>query len=226
MLSNCGAGEDSWDSLGQLGGQTSQFYGKSTLNIHWKEWWWRWSPNTLATQWKVPTHWKRPWYWERLRAGGEGVDRGWDGWSLTQWTWVWANPRRWWRTGKPGMLQFMGSHRVRHDWATEQQMNKSYLWLQRGEIVSFQHAIKWKIIEILHVISFVSHMHCTYSPPQLRPTLYVLDGHVWLVDAVLDNTGCPGCKFSCTTVIWDQDNSQPSNPFPLPVESSHVSSSL
>ena len=61
--------------------------------------------------------------WERLRAGGEGDNRGWDGWmaSLTQQTWVWANSRRWWRTGKPGMLQSMGSQRVRHDWATEQQ---------------------------------------------------------------------------------------------------------
>ena len=60
--------------------------------------------------WKEPTHWKRPWCWERLRAGGEGDDRGWDGWmaSLTQWTWVWANTRRCWRTGKPGMLQSMG----------------------------------------------------------------------------------------------------------------------
>ena len=60
---------------------------------------------------------------ERLKAGGEGDDRGWDGWmaSSTQWTWVWASSGRWWRTGKPGMLQSMGSQRLRHDWATEQQ---------------------------------------------------------------------------------------------------------
>ena len=65
------------------------------------------------------THWKRPWCWERLRAGGEGDDIGWDGWmaSLTQWIWVWVNSRRW--TGRPGMLQFMGLQRVGHDWATE-----------------------------------------------------------------------------------------------------------
>ena len=58
----------------------------------------------------------------RLKAGGEGDDRGWDGWmaSLTQWTWVWASSRRWWGTGKPGMLQSMGLQRVRRDWATEQ----------------------------------------------------------------------------------------------------------
>ena len=69
------------------------------------------------------THWKRPWCWERLKARGEGNNRGWDSWmaSLTQWTWVWANSGRWWRTGKPGTLQFMGLQRVRHNWVTEQQ---------------------------------------------------------------------------------------------------------
>ena len=69
-----------------------------------------WSSNTLATWCKEPIHGKRLWCWERLRTWGEEGDRGWDGWmaSLTQWTWVWANCRRWWRTGKPGMLQFMG----------------------------------------------------------------------------------------------------------------------
>ena len=56
-----------------------------------------------------------------LGAGGEGDDRGWDGWmaSLTRWTWVWVNSGRWWWTGRPGMLRFMGSWRVGHDWATE-----------------------------------------------------------------------------------------------------------
>ena len=64
----------------------------------------------LVTWCKELTHWKRLWCWERLRAGGEGDDRGPDGWvaSLTQWTWVWVSSRRWRRTGKPGMLQSMG----------------------------------------------------------------------------------------------------------------------
>ena len=67
------------------------------------------------------THLKRPWSWERLRAGGEGDDSGWDGWmvSLTQWTWVWVNSGSWWWTGRPGMLWFIGSHRVGQDWVTE-----------------------------------------------------------------------------------------------------------
>ena len=64
---------------------------------------------TLTTWREKPTHWKRPWCWERLRVGGEGGDRGWDGWtaSSTQWTWVWPNSRWYWRTGKPGVLQSM-----------------------------------------------------------------------------------------------------------------------
>ena len=63
---------------------------------------------------KELTHWKRPWTWERLKAGGEGDNRGWDSWiaSLTRWTWVWASSRSWWWTGKPGMLQSMGLQRV------------------------------------------------------------------------------------------------------------------
>ena len=59
--------------------------------------------------------------WKRLMAGGEGDDRGWDGWmaSPTRWTWVWASSGSWWWTGKPGVLQSMGSQRVGHDWVTE-----------------------------------------------------------------------------------------------------------
>ena len=62
--------------------------------------------NNLASWCIELTHWKRPWCWERVKAGGEGGNRGWDGWmaSLTQWTWVWVNSRNWWWAGKPGML--------------------------------------------------------------------------------------------------------------------------
>ena len=63
----------------------------------------------------------KDWCWEGLGAGGEGDDRGWDGWmaSPTRWTWVWVNSGSWWWTGRPGVLWFMGSQRVGHDWATE-----------------------------------------------------------------------------------------------------------
>ena len=57
----------------------------------------------------------------KLKMGGEGYDRGWDDWtkSLTRWTWLWASSRTWWWTGRPGVLQSMGSQRVGHDWVTE-----------------------------------------------------------------------------------------------------------
>ena len=77
--------------------------------------------DTLATWCEELTCLKRPWCWEGLGAGGEGDDRWWDGWmaSPTRWTWVWVNSVSWWWTGRPGVLQFMGLQRVRHDWATE-----------------------------------------------------------------------------------------------------------
>ena len=86
-----------------------------------EDWCWSWNSNTLTTWWEELTHLNRPWCWERLRAGGEGYNRGWDGWmaSLTQWTWVWVNSGSWWWTRRPGMLWFMGLQRVRHDWVTE-----------------------------------------------------------------------------------------------------------
>ena len=93
----------------------------------WKDWCWSWNANTLTTWYeelthlKELTHVKRPWCWERLKVGGEGDDRGWGGWIAlpTQWTWIWVSSRRWWWTGRPGMLQSTELQRVGHDWATE-----------------------------------------------------------------------------------------------------------
>ena len=85
------------------------------------DWCWSWNSNTLATWCRELTYLKRPWCWQRLRAGGEGDDGGWDGWmeSPTRWIWVWVNSGSWWWTGRPGVLRFMGSQRVRHDWVNE-----------------------------------------------------------------------------------------------------------
>ena len=76
-------------------------------------------------------HWKRPWCLERLKAGGEGDDRGWDGWiaSPTRWTWIWVGSGSWWRTGRPGMLQSMGSQRARPNSATEPNWMTCRRWL-------------------------------------------------------------------------------------------------
>ena len=92
-----------------------------SLVIHWKDWCWSWNSNTLATWCEELTHWKTPWCWERLNVGGEEDDRGWDIWMAppTLWTWVWVGSRSWWWTGRPGVLQSVGSQTVGHNWATE-----------------------------------------------------------------------------------------------------------
>ena len=84
---------------------------RSVLGVHWKDWCWRWNSKTLATWCEELTHLTRSWCWERLKAGGEGANRGWDGWmaSLIQWKWYWVDSESWWWTGKPGVLQFMES---------------------------------------------------------------------------------------------------------------------
>ena len=102
----------------------------------------------LVTWCEQLTHWKNPWSCRRLRVGGEEGIREWDGWtaSLIQWTWSWVIFGRWWGTGRPGMLQSMGC-KVRHDWVTEQQDNRSNM-----------HAIS-KLLNIHHILdkgSFVS----------------------------------------------------------------------
>ena len=110
MLLNCGVGEDSRESLGLQGDTTSPpkgnqswiFLGRTDAEAD--------TPILWATWCEELSHLKRPWCWERLKAGGEGDDRGWDVWmaSPTRWTLVWARSRSWWWIGKPGMLQSMG----------------------------------------------------------------------------------------------------------------------
>ena len=106
---------------------------------------------------------------EKMLAGGEGGDRRWDGWmaSSTQWTWVWASSRRWWRTGKSSVLQSMGSQRVRHNWATEQQQQRrtSAAWWTRSSLsvsVSLQPRLK-KAASAHHVRTLENSTHlCIY----------------------------------------------------------------
>ena len=134
MLLNCGVGEDSWESLGLQGDPIRPFERRSVLGIHWKDWCWSWNSNTLATSCEELTHLKRPWYWERLRAGWEEDDREWDDWMTTptQWTWVWVASNSWWWTGRPGMLQSMGSQKIGHDWGTKLNWTVSRRLVQAG----------------------------------------------------------------------------------------------
>ena len=117
------------------GDPPSPSWRRSVLGVHWKDWCWSWNSNTLATSCEELTHWKRPWCREGLGAGGEGDDRGWDVWmaSLTRWAWVWVNSRSWWWTGRPDVLQFMGSQGVGHDWVTELNWTKYPLKLSSGK---------------------------------------------------------------------------------------------
>ena len=123
-----------------------------------------WSSNILATWYEELIHWKRPWCWDRLKARGEGDDRGWDGWmaSPTQWTWIWASSGSWWWTGKPGALQFMGSQRVGHDWMTKQEKKKkkerskhkfnnfSMSWIHGRDPGKQSHSLKWPSLLLGH----------------------------------------------------------------------------
>ena len=95
------------------GDQSWVFIGRTNVEAE--------TPILFSTWCEQLTHLKRPWCWEGLKAGGEGDYRRWDGWmaSPTQWTWVWEKSASWWWTGRHGMVQSMGSQRVRHDWMTE-----------------------------------------------------------------------------------------------------------
>ena len=119
MLLNCGVGEDSWESLGLQG---DPVYPKGNQS-------WIFTGRTDAKA-EMPILWppdvktdslEKTLMLGKLKAGGEGDDRGWDGWiaSLTWWTRVWVRSRSWWWTGKPDVLQSSGSQRIGHDWMTE-----------------------------------------------------------------------------------------------------------
>ena len=135
---------------------------KSILNIHWKDWCWSWSSNTWATWCKEPTHWKRPWCWERLKVGGEGGNRGWDGWiaSPTQRTWVWANSGRQWRTEEFKMLRSMGLLRVWHDLVMTEQQQQLTKGGGRGKSLDFWESASYtspllQMFEIFHNTIYV-----------------------------------------------------------------------
>ena len=75
MPLHCDAREDSWEPLGLQGYQSSQSWGKSDLNTHWKDWCWSWNSSILVIWYEQPTHWRSLWYWEKLRGRRRGLQR-------------------------------------------------------------------------------------------------------------------------------------------------------
>ena len=176
MLSNCGAGKDSWESLGLQGDPTHPSERRSVLGVHWKNWCWSWNSNTLATWCEELTHLKRPWCWERLKAG-EGDDRG-DGWmaSPTPWMWVWVNSGSWWWTGRPGVLQSMGSQRVGLDWATE--LNRNLQVTKGKSQAAYWPNDKPKGLSANTVVNVSDKMVTTKSWKSKLITLYPLNKYI------------------------------------------------
>ena len=167
MLLNYGVGEDSWESLGlqgvqpvhSEGDQSWDFFGRNDAKAETPV---LWPPH--AKSWLIG----KDWCWQGLRAGGEGDDRGWDGWmaSLTRWTWVWVNSGSWWWTGRPGVLQFMGSQRVGHDWATE--LN----WTELKHSSFSQQFLPFSLLFFnLILLEFVSSSGLSSSAFDIRPLL-------------------------------------------------------
>ena len=119
----------------------------------------------LATWCEELTQWKRPWCWERLKAGGEGYDRGWDGWmaSPTWWTRVWASSGSWWWTGRPGVLRSMGSQRAGHHWATE----LNWYFVNQTTWPHRKMSLKWTE-KIFKVRKYPALYHCEMQCLQLE----------------------------------------------------------
>ena len=112
------------------------------------------------------THWKNPYCWEKLRAEGKEGIRIWDGWmeSPMQYTWTWASPRRCWGTGRPGLLQSIGSQRVRHDWATEQQQWKQMEWSSFVQIREVKHQLAIQCACVCVCLCVLSHVRLFALP--------------------------------------------------------------
>ena len=141
--------ENSCESLGLQGDPTSPSWRRSVLDIYWKDWCWSWNSNTLATWCKELTHWKRHWYWERLKAGGKGDDRGWDGWMASL---KWA----------PGVGNGQGSLACCSPWGCKESDTTEWLkWTELNQsILTFYYC--WRLLSVKGSISVSLNLHFVY----------------------------------------------------------------
>ena len=126
MLLNCGDGEDSWRIPWTATWSNQSILKKITPEYSLEGLMLKLKLQYFGHLMQRTGSWRRPWSWGILKAGREGDNRRWNGWmvSPTQWTWVWINSGSWWWTGRPGVLQSMGSQRVEHNWATEMNLTE------------------------------------------------------------------------------------------------------
>ena len=142
-LLNFGAGDDSWESLGQQRSQASQSSRKSILNTHWKDW--CWSINILGTWCKQLTHWKKPWCWERLKAEvTEDEIVGWHHWctghELGQ-LWEMVRDREVWHAAVYGVMK---SWTLLEDWTNSKKLTTLFFSLEK-EVATHSSVLAWRI---------------------------------------------------------------------------------
>ena len=167
--SYCGLGVQAWLSC---------VFCFRYLGVHWKDWCWSWNSSTLATSYEELTHWKRLWCWEGLGAGGEGENRGWDGWmaSLTQWAWVWVNSGSWWWTGRPGVLRL--------NWAIELNWTESCSCALTGLPCDLESQLGKNLLLSLHTL-WAEFISCYFKSkgPDFWPSL---GKHPWVFRSCLN----------------------------------------
>ena len=149
---------------------------------------------------------KKLWCWEGLGAGGEGDDRGWDGWmaSLTRWTRVQVNSGSWWWTGRPGVLRFMGSQRVRHDWAWYIlfQIIFPYRLLQDTEYISLFYTVSPCFLPIFHFACGLTIWIC-FEISSVQFSRSVVSDSLWPHESQHVRPPCP------LPTPWVHSNSRP-----------------
>ena len=152
----------------------------SVLNIHWKDWCWRWNCNSLATWCEELTHWKRPWCWEKLKVGRKRDTRGWDGWmaSPTRRTWIWVSSGSWWLEAWHAVVYGVAKHWTQlSDWTERclaafneiQEMNSRTVFFRIGRVfLCYLCNLKLKFWIISKLSQATGNPNSLWRPPIMR----------------------------------------------------------